>query len=182
MKRERSSDGTGSVGDPVVVTEPEPASEAEETKGGGTKLEHPVKPSEVSADDQNAPTELPNTTTPAATEDVGDSAGTNAQIVQAEERNPELSDVKNSDAEDTRRGEDMGGHKDQTLKEEDEKELRLPLVATDITLVTFRAGEKVTGNVCFCFAARQLTGSDIHVVGCPAEGIWYKHRMGARFD
>lgn len=180
LKRERSSDGSVSVGDPAVVTEPEPASEAEDTKGGDPRSEPPLQPSEASADDENAPTEVSNTnTTTPATEDVGDSAGTNAQIVQAEERNPELIDAKNSDVEDTRRGEDMEGHKDQTLKEEDEKERRLPLVATDITLATFRAGEKVTRNACFCFVARHyyvlLTCGTLSYTR-------HKHRMGARFD
>lgn len=155
VKRERSSDGTCSVDDPAVVTAPEQsASEAADSKGERTKSEPPVRSSVTSTDDQKAPVEAPTTIT-STTEVVNGSAGTTAQTAQAQERDPELSEGTNSDAKDTGQGEEMGGHKDETSKEEDEEELRLPLVATDITFVTFRSGEKVTGNACFALLRRR---------------------------
>lgn len=151
MKRERSSDGTGSVGHPVVATEARQSTtgEAEETNVGETAAETPRQAMETSADDPHAPAEASATTDA----EVEKAAGSTAQSEPAGETNSTPAEEESGHADDADGGGERNGHKDDFPKA-DEGELGLPLVATDITLVTCRAGEKVTGKAYFGLIAK----------------------------
>lgn len=148
VKRDRSSDGTGSVGDPAVATEARQSTTGEAAEGNvaDTTIETPAQTvtAETSADDHNAPAEAPVTTDA----EVAEAAGSTAQSEEARETNPTPAEGESSRVDDA----DGGGEKDwnkDDIPKADEGELGLPFVATDITLVTCRAGEKVIGKAYF---------------------------------
>lgn len=146
MKRERSSDGTGSVGYPGVATEARQSTpvEAEGMNVGETTTETPAQTAGSTADDHNAPAEAPATTDA----QIAEAAGSVAQSEEAGETKSTPAEGKSSHAGGADGAGERNWHKDDVPKS-DEAEPGLPLVATDITLVTCRAGEKVTGNAYF---------------------------------
>lgn len=143
MKRERSSDGTGSIGYPVVATEARQssASEVEERNVAETPTETLVQTAtaDTTADHHSAPAEAPVTTDAKVVE----AADNTAQSEEARETNLAPAEGESSHVDDTDGGGETNWHKD-AVPRADEGELGLPFVATDITFVTCRAGEKVT--------------------------------------
>lgn len=115
--------------------------EAEETNVGDTAMEPPVQTSEAFTEDRNAPIEAPVTTT----EEIAETAGSTGQSEKGGETTSKPAEGESSHAGDANGGGERNGYKDDVPKG-GEGELGLPMVATDITLVTCRAGEKVTGN------------------------------------
>lgn len=125
----------------MVATEArQPAGEAEETNVGGNTSEPPAQPSEAITINHDSRSEAPAATT----KEVAEAAGITAQTEEGGETTSKPGERESTNADDADEGGGTGGHNDDVPKG-DEGELVLPLVATDITLITCRAGEKVTG-------------------------------------
>ncbi len=137
MQRGQSSEETGSIGDQAVATETGQTTEEEaDTNEGGTNLEPPVQSAETADGTNEAPT--------ATTEEVANAEGSTTPSLEIQDgelqpqegggcSEPEGAGLRG----DTRRLKDESSN-------QGEAELDLPVVATDITCVTCRAGEKVT--------------------------------------
>ena len=140
MQRGRSSEETGSIGDPLVATETgQTTGEGGGANQGTTDLESPARSPETTADGNN---EAPTITT----EEVANhESGTIPSLEGLEGKQKPREGGESSEPEGTGLDEEHGGHKDEPSKQGGEGELGLPLVATDITCITCRAGEKVTG-------------------------------------
>eukprot|EP00903_Cladosiphon_okamuranus_P011055 g10437.t1 len=136
--RERSSDGTGSVVYPGVVAEARQPTmgEAEEMNTSETTTETPEQMEPTG--DHNTPAEAP-----AATDaQVAEAAGSAAQNEEAGETNSTPAEGESSHGDDADGAGERNWHKGDAPKSS-EAERGFPLVATDITLVTCGAGEKV---------------------------------------
>eukprot|EP00752_Nemacystus_decipiens_P009403 g8406.t1 len=143
--RERSSDGTGSVGDAVAATEARQSATgtAEEANVGGTTTETPVLTvtEEITADDHAVAADAPATTDAEVTEAAG-STPQSQEGQEARETSSTPAEGESGHVDDEDGGRGRIWHKGDVPKA-GEGGLGLPIVATDLTLVTCRAGEKV---------------------------------------
>lgn len=143
-QRGQSSEETGSIGDHAVATETgQTTGEEADTNEGGTNLEPPVQSSETAADVTNeAPTET--------TEEAANAEGSTTPSLKTQEGELQPREGAGcSESEGAGLCGDARRLKDESSKQGGEAELDLPLVATDITLVACRAGEKVTEVLTF---------------------------------
>lgn len=149
FKRDFNSDGTGSVGDPVAAIEAKcTAAEVDKTNGQGAESQPQELPPEANANSDDGPNEVPNTPVEAANAD-----GSNSENKTISEDALKRDEIEGSGEADDARDRDAQSGEEGTENEDMQlsEEHRASLVATDITFVRFREGEKVREEL------RQLT-------------------------
>lgn len=148
VKREHTSEGTGTIVDPAdAMKEEQTAGEAEDPNEGGAASEAPVDPDKATTDGHDAPTEA--LTTPE------EAAGAGGIATQEAENKQGIANAEGGggggDSTDARHeqppvegeGSESAGHK---VVNGHDTELEVPWVVTDIAIVRFKEGEKVRRN------------------------------------